>query len=248
MKNLTIQKLVIISNSEKKARIIEFDPKFTVFSSCLENGVSLNRTGKSLALKCIYYSLGGELTKYPVNWKALEISTIIDFKIEDRKYTLFRHGKRYLLIDNDAQKKSCYYDDELVSFYKENCNYNISLQIFNTPNLYQLPVNGFFLPFYLDQDSGWSQWKSFNNLSKYKNASNELILFHTGVHSSEYYSLMEEKMAYTNEKSDKTKESEILDRILKQQINKYIGILDIEVDIKEFQKELDIFLDEINKK
>lgn len=248
MRNLTLQRLVIISSSEKKARIIEFDPNFTVFTSCLDSGESLNRTGKSLALKSIYHSLGGNLSTYPINWKDLKISTIANFKIDKQKFMLFRENDKYLLTNEDNGQQTFYDGDELTEFYKEHCNYNISLQIHNADKVYLLPPSGLFLPYFMDQDAGWnSNWKSFNDLAKYKDAVKELLYFHTGVHSSEYYSILEKRLAYINEKSDKTKEKDILTKIFEKQIEKYANILDVEVDIKAFQKELDIFLEEINK-
>lgn len=248
MRRLTLQKLIIISRSEKKARIIEFDPKFTLFTSVLENGISLNRTGKSLAMKSIYHSLGAQLSVYPVNWDDLKISTIVYFKIDEQKFMLFREDDYYLLVDEVSGNHDICDVNGLTEFYKANCNYNIALQIHNSDKVYPLPPSGLFLPFFMDQDAGWnSEWKSLNGFGKYVNGIKELLLFHTGIHSNEYFTILEQRLAYINEKLDKNKEIEILTKIFKNQIQKYACMLDIEVDLKAFQKELDIFSEEINK-
>ncbi|WP_410497158.1 hypothetical protein QTL86_10545 [Cellulosilyticum sp. ST5] len=248
MKNLFLKKLTIVSRSQKRAKVIEFGERFTIFTSYTEDGISLNRTGKSLVCKCIYYALGAEITKYPTNWEKMKIATLVEFKIADEDFTLYREEDNYIL--NDVQGELRYLtSQELITFYSEKCNYNICLPIHGTDKSYPVPVSGLFLPFYLDQDTGWSsKWESFSGLSKYKNAVKELIDFHTGVHSYEYYKLLNDKLVYAQEKVDKNKELQVVQKIFDKQLEKYGNLIEIETDIDEYQKVLDVFMDELNKK
>lgn len=73
MKRLILKKLVIISSKNEEARIIEFDDDLTIITGDNPNGKTINRTGKSLVMKAIYYSLGAKIKKYTTNWESLQI-------------------------------------------------------------------------------------------------------------------------------------------------------------------------------
>lgn len=60
MKRLILKKLVIISQKNEEARTIEFDDRLTVITGDNPSGETINRTGKSLVMKSIYYSLGAK--------------------------------------------------------------------------------------------------------------------------------------------------------------------------------------------
>ena len=86
MKRLILKKLVIISQKNEEARTIEFDDRLTVITGDNPSGETKNRTGKSLVMKSIYYSLGAKLKKYTTNWDSLQISTIVTFLYDGIKY------------------------------------------------------------------------------------------------------------------------------------------------------------------
>lgn len=55
------------------------------------------------------------------------------------------------------------------------------------------------MPFYIDQDKGWSgSWDSFSDVftGKWKP---EILLYHMGVRTREYYDLLDEKVELENE-------------------------------------------------
>ena len=56
MKRLVIKKLVIISQKSEEAKVVEFDDKLTVITGENPEGITINRTGKSVLMKSIYYS------------------------------------------------------------------------------------------------------------------------------------------------------------------------------------------------
>lgn len=54
MKRLILKKLLIISQKNEEAKKIEFDDNLTIITGDNPNGRTINRTGKSLAMKAIY--------------------------------------------------------------------------------------------------------------------------------------------------------------------------------------------------
>lgn len=88
MKRLVIKKLIIISPKSQEAKVVEFDSKLTVITGDNPDGTTINRTGKSLVMKCLYYSMGANLKKYTANWHNLQLSTIITFDFDDVEYEL----------------------------------------------------------------------------------------------------------------------------------------------------------------
>ena len=74
MKRLILKKLVIISSKNEEARIIEFDDDLTIITGDNPNGKTINRTGKSLVMKAIYYSLGAKIKKYAAYGKFIGIA------------------------------------------------------------------------------------------------------------------------------------------------------------------------------
>lgn len=97
MKRLILKKLTIVSIKEETARTIEFSDKFNVITGDDTDGEAINRTGKSVIMKSIYYALGAKLKKYTTNWNKLQIVTIISFAYEDKSYVLYRNKDSFIL-------------------------------------------------------------------------------------------------------------------------------------------------------
>ena len=124
MKRLILKKLVIISQRNEEAKTIEFDEHLTVITGDNPNGKTINRTGKSLVMKSIYYSLGAKLKKYTTNWEALQISTIVTFLYDGTLYELYR-DKNSFILRNDENIKFFASVSELTRYYVELFNFYI---------------------------------------------------------------------------------------------------------------------------
>lgn len=61
----------------------------------------------------------------------------------------------------------------------------------------------YFLPFYVDQDEGWSStWSSFEDLKQFKKYRALMIDYHLGVRSQDYYDAIRIDLEYKGQKSE----------------------------------------------
>lgn len=246
MKKLVLKKLIIISHKTQEAKIINFDEKLTVLTGDNPKGTTINRTGKSLVMKSIYYSLGAELKKYTSNWNNMKISTLMIFNYEKNSYELYRNKDRFVLKINDTITKFNSISD-LRQYYVEFFNFKIKLPIKNNDKnaVYAYP-GAIFMPFYIDQDKGWSgSWDSFNDIfsGKWKN---EILLYHMGIRTPKYYDLLDEKVDLElKQKENKSKENTV-EAIIENHITKYSDFLDINIDLNMFEEEIANLTEEIS--
>src|SRR5690625_7590659 len=73
-----------------------------------------------------------------------------------------------------------------------------------TNKLITPPPAYFFLPFYVDQDSGWKKnWSSFAYLTQLKrNWKRDIAYFHTGIKPNEFYEIKSKIEMYNKENNE----------------------------------------------
>lgn len=251
MKKLKLKSLKVISTKTEEAKIIEFGDRITVFTSeGLSNSDEVkNHTGKSLITKSIYFGLGAELIKYTETWTDLKISTIIDFEYNNINYTLFRQGRYFVLRNNLSNEHNFFASiEELKNYYKD--FFDIKLKLFHkTESKSVSPYpQALFLPFYIDQDKGWnSDWVSFTSLSQYKEYLKPIFEFYTGVKTNDYYSLLSKKDILEQEKSKLRDKKNTYQTVIDENIDNFKDALSLNVDIKDFQKDIGALIIELNK-
>ena len=246
MKRLKLKSLKVISTATKKAKIIDFGDKLTIITSNSEN-----RTGKSLMTKAIYYALGADLSQYVSDWQNLSIVTILDFEYNNSLYTMFRL-KNNIILHNCVTNAIQIFKSlkELKDFYNEffDMKLKLSLTINNDDNLHIPYAQALFMPFYIDQDQGWSNmWNSFKSIGIYKDGKKEILEFYTGVKTNDYYKL----------KNEKTNKEKIIKEIKVEQANcklvidtnlkHFNNIVAVNANIKEFKENIDALMQELNK-
>lgn len=246
MKRLVLKKLVIISQKSEEAKVVEFDDKLTVITGENPEGVTINRTGKSVLMKSIYYSLGVKLKKYTSNWNSLQLSTIVFFNYDDKQYELYRSKERFILKCGDTINffKNI---SQLREYFVELFNFKIRMPIKkdDTSTVYAYP-GAIFMPFYIDQDKGWSgTWDSFSDIfnGQWKQ---EVLLYHMGIRTSKYYDLLEEKVDLELNNKENKRQETTLKILLKNHIKKYKGYLDINLDLNTFSEEIAQLTNELN--
>lgn len=247
MKRLVLKKLIIISQKDEEAKIVDFDDKLTVITSDDFTDNVENRTGKSLIMKSIYYSFGAKLKKYTSNWNYLKICTIVNFDYDNNKYELYRENNSFIL-KKDTEQKFFENISDLRKYYAEFFNFKIKMPVskFESTAIYAYP-GAIFMPFYMDQDVGWSgSWNSFNDIfgGKWKK---EILLYHLGIRTPEYYKLSGEKIELNNKQKANKEQANILEIILKNQVEKHKKYLDINVDLNKFADEIAELTNELNE-
>jgi len=245
--NLQIKKITIISEKNEVAKTVEFDKKLTVITSEELNKKTINRTGKSLLIKSIYHSLGAKLSKYTSNWNNLMLSTIVEFSLDSSIYKLYRQKNRFILINKN---NATFYNNisNLRKEFVELFNFKIKMPYRkgDENSTYAYP-GAFFMPFYIDQDKGWSgTWDSFADLfnTQWKK---ETLLYHLGVRTPKYYELLDERIKLEVDKNDYKVQEKTLGKIYQRHIKKYKDVIDINVNIEDYSEEISKLTDELNE-
>ena len=238
MKRLILKKLIIISQKNEEARIINFDEKLNIITSDNPHGKTINRTGKSVVMKSIYHAMGAKLKKYTTNWKTLKISTIISFLYDDKEYELYRNGDSFILKDSSGIRFFATIS-ELKQFYVNFFDFYIKMPVKNGDDntVYAYP-GAIFMPFYIDQDRGWNgSWDSFSDVFS-GNWKTEILLYHMGIRTREYYNLLDEKIELQMEQRDNKRELKTYEAVIKNHTEKYKDYLDINIDIEDFTDDI----------
>lgn len=201
MKNIRFKEILFLSYREKRARRISLDSDVVV----VKGG---NGTGKSCLLKSLYSVFGAQVNKYPEGWDPQYIVVLLKFQIDGVTHRALKIGRDYYLLNPDNTALS-----ETNSMEKQarclSLLFGLDLYYYSDQSQKRrLPVGCFFMPFYIDQDSGWQQpWSSFTQVGN-EQAKRNVMLYYTGVVNYDYYlskshllSLQNEYRKWRNEKT-----------------------------------------------
>ena len=128
-----------------------------------------NHVGKSSLLKSLYYTLGAEV-EYDHEWGRSSKLYILTFEVKKKEYRIVRFCKRFavfcqgkLLLLTDSVTK------ELSPLLEKIFGFAVYLPNKKTSKVELSPPAFSFLPYYIDQDNGWSGlYDSFANIDQYK--------------------------------------------------------------------------------
>lgn len=245
-KRLKFLELYLISLKEKKARKIEFDLNRNLIVG--GSGKIDNDVGKSTIVKNLYYSLGADVSFEP-RWLDAKPTSILKFEYENKVFYILRNKRSISLFNEEMEiiKKFKSIGKELSPYFSKMFNFNLDLTSSKGTISIAPPVFS-FLPFYLDQDKGWNEvFSSFEKLGQFpKNDwKNKIIDFHTGIRTSEYYTLASEKRKISLERKEEEKELDFL-RIMKTKVTGKFGSLEIGINPEDFKEEIENLMEEIN--
>ena len=161
MKRLKFKKLWIVSDKEKSARVESLDQLETVVTS---HGV--NRTGKSSFIKSLYAALGADPKKNNKDWEDLEVKLLLEFSLESTTYYSLRVGRNIAIFDSSKELVAAHYG---ISKSAETWATLLDAKIQfpgQSGGLVDPFPAAFFMPFYIDQDTGLNEtWDSFQGLN-----------------------------------------------------------------------------------
>lgn len=183
MTNLIIQKLQILSEKEKKAKIIEFSPTVTILTS------DENTVGKSTVVKMVLWVLGCE-PKFKDSWDIKSLQASLDIQIGRKLITVYRQYDFIAVKEGSKKwKRWEHITGEYSKYIASLVGFHVQLDDRNKTNSMSTPPPAFyFLPFYIDQSTGWTEaWTGFENLGQYANWKNEIIKNHVGLIPASYY-------------------------------------------------------------
>lgn len=211
MNEMYFKSILIADIKEKTARFQKFQKGFNVITS------QENHVGKSSMLKSLYYAMGAEID-YDNIWDKNTKVYIVNICINEKNYTIARFQKGYALFEENnliLLTKSASY--ELPKKYEELFSFAVYLPNKETKKIELAPPVFIFLPYYIDQDKGWSGlYDSFSNLNQYKkNDRIKSLYYHLNIYNRETIELMAQRDRI-KEKKEELKEKEEKIRITLQ--------------------------------
>lgn len=197
MRNLTFQRLVLISDSKRLANQFSFQKRLNLITG------KDNSIGKSTLAKSLLWSLGCEPV-FDEEWKSNDIKSILYFTINNKEYFSCRGTHSIILgaIGDEAQRYINITGDFSKDF-SDLVNFKMKLPNRADGNLDTPPPAYYFLPFYIDQIKSWSSpWNSFENLGQYSNWKAPLIKYFTGYLKPEHFDIEENIYEYSEIKKE----------------------------------------------
>ncbi|EKQ57553.1 MULTISPECIES: hypothetical protein [unclassified Clostridium] len=204
MNEMYFKNILISDIQARTARFQEFSKGFNVITS------QDNHVGKSSLLKSLYYTLGTEVD-YDSVWDKrtkLYIVTIcvngIDYKIArfQKSFAVFKEEELVLLtrsVTHDLAKK-----------YEELFSFAVYLPNKDTKKIEMAPPAFSFMPYYIDQDKGWSGlYNSFASIDQYKqNDRIKSLYYHLNIYTKYTVELMAKRDQIKDEIEKLKKEEE----------------------------------------
>ncbi|EJM5007056.1 hypothetical protein R4O66_003539 [Salmonella enterica] len=197
MRNLTFQRLVLISDSKRLANQFSFQKRLNLITG------KDNSIGKSTLAKSLLWSLGCDPV-FDEEWKSNDIKSILYFTINNKEYFSCRGTHSIILgaIGDEAQRYINITGD-FSKYFSDLVNFKMKLPNRGDGNLETPPPAYYFLPFYIDQIKSWSSpWNSFENLGQYSNWKAPLIKYFTGYLKPEHFDIEENIYEYSEIKKE----------------------------------------------
>lgn len=206
MKKLRFEKLELLSTVERKGRAVDFHPRLTVITG--ENDV-----GKSSVIKSLYWAFGAPVRMHP-EWLKAKVKARVSFAVDGERFSIVRDGSAFGVFDEKSElliaTKSI--TSELGPFLAKMLDFGLVLP--NKSGVTETPPPAYmFMPFYIDQDSGWKQsLESFDIRGQYKNPRKPIIEFHSGIRPNRYYELQAKKTAVQLEITELGRDRQVLEK------------------------------------
>lgn len=232
---MILKKIVILSHKERAGRIIPFHPCFTI----VKGG---NHHGKSCLIKSIYWTFGADPTVFDADWLKLDPIVMIEFTFNDDTFYLIRNQRNYFLNSSDGHllwrvTGATALGNKLASLFSNHI-YAIDK---NNKESYSHPVL-LFLPFYIDQDRGWSSNdQTFKAVKMFRGARKTSLDYWLGIKGEDYYRLMQDRTKFDMEISAvKRRINELIS--LRRSTQNGVTYDTFNYDVSEFEQEINELL------
>src|SRR5581483_9875220 len=180
-------------------------------------------------------------------WVRAEVISVVAFTVDDVPYRILRSGGFYSVFGADGEVLLA--TDTVVSgvgpFLSNLLDYKIVLTTSRGETI-PPPPQHFFLPFYIDQDAGWSEnWSSFDLLGQVTEWRKSMVEFHTGIRPNAYYVTKAQLASAQAQLRQAKAEVAVLDRMVVEMRQDTVPTFD--VDLEAFQLQVKDLLDECNR-
>lgn len=235
MSEMYFKSILIADIVSHKARFQQFQKGLNVITS------TNNHVGKSSLLKSLYHTLGANV-KYDSVWNVNNKLFVLDFCVDNIDYRIVRQiksfavfkGEELILVTSKVMS-------ELAPLLEKIFHFGIYLDSKKDGRVTLAPPVFTFLPYYIDQDNGWSElYGSFQNQEQYKKHDRmKSLYYHLSIYTKSAVELMAQRDKLQEEldtlKTDATKLLDIIEALT----DEIQGIVPAD-DIAQFDKNIQI--------
>lgn len=241
MKSLLFKSILLVSHREKRAKRVTFGPGINTVKG-------ENDTGKSSLIKSLYYALGAEPHNVHSRWKGADVIVLLRFELDGVEYAIYRQRKSFSLFDKDDSLIGTYnkVTSELGPVLAKLFSFNLKLND-NTGKTVTPPPAYLFLPFYIDQDKGWTAtWSSFERLGQLPRWKKPVVNYHMGLRPDQWYALDAKRKWAEDQKDEPMRQIASIKKII-DRTHETLARVDFDVDIDQFKAEVDLLIVECDK-
>jgi len=245
MKKLVFKEVSILSKIEKAARTETFDPALNLLTG--ENDV-----GKSTLIKSLYHTLGTDVPGLQnARWKRAKPIYCVRFELDGKDYTIIRDEKYFGVFDAEETFLGKFVGISgargISRFINPLLDFRIELERTEDGQLGIAGPAFYFLPFYVDQDEGWTKsWASFAGLQQFSSYRKNMLEYHLGVRPQSYYDARKKYVELSEEKSKLELERNTLagvrDSYQKRKVTRQVDL-----DPAVFRRETEELVDQYNQ-
>jgi predicted nucleic acid-binding Zn-ribbon protein len=240
MKRCVFQSLLMLSLQERTGRRVPFDPVCNLVRGT-------NNTGKSSLLKQLYHTFGAIPAVVHPKWKDAEVRSVVHFTVDGKPYIMLKNGDHYSVFDGGRKRliRAKSVTKELSPFFADLFNFRLQLQ--SKKEQSQATPAFLFLPYYIDQDAGWSKnWASFNGLGQFSNWRRDVVEYHLGVRPNAYYEAKSGLLRIREELKKLEERRAILNRVLTD-LRAELSRVSFTIDVEAYRQEIERLLVACNK-
>lgn len=204
-----------------------------------------NGAGKSCIIKSILSCLGAEPEEVAPEWLELDVKCWLHFSVSGRRYSIFQDIASRTVLDADGRVLLVNRNDDasLARFWADTCDFRLEASGTNGQTTVAHQAN-YFLPYYIDQDTGWSQtWGSFSRSENGFVNRKDVLEYHVGITSNDFYSARAQVRRLQDALTEPVARSATLQSLVRD-VGGRFDVGQFSLDIKEYQKEVDELLGE----
>lgn len=228
----------MLSYKEKKARIID-----------LNNDVILvkghNHVGKSCILKSFYRALGAGIKKMPTYWDSANVILLLYFSVDGIRFKSMLIGNEIQVFNPDGNRrfKAGIGSSKLNTKINELFDLQFHTGTGETPSI---PVGAVYMPFYIDQDDGWTEsWTSFVRMGNATEKSN-YRQYLTNVVDSSYFVMKHELTEVDSELSKARSDQKAYQRMSYEVLRRFKP-LGIDMSLDKFNSSIKSYLQQLSQ-
>ena len=189
MKEVYFKDLLIADLQNHTARYQRFEKGLNVVTSVD------NHVGKSSLLKSLYYTLGAEI-EFDSVWDKHSKLYVVTLSVDEKEYRVVRLMKRFAVFEGKRLLKLTEsVTKDLAQLLSKIFDFAVYLPNKETGKVEMAPPAFTFMPYYIDQDKGWSGlYESFASINQYKRTDRiKSLYYHLNIYTKQTVELMAEK-------------------------------------------------------